>query len=54
MFEKSKPDRMGRLPMHYAANDRGMDDELRKLIAKGQDVNARDDAGWTPAAFRRQ
>jgi len=51
MFNKPKPDRMGRLPIHYAANDRDMDDELRKLIAKGQDVNAREDGNWTPLHF---
>jgi uncharacterized protein len=50
-FNKPKPDQMGRLPIHYAANDRDMDDELRKLIAQGQDVNAREDSNWTPLHF---
>jgi len=44
------PDRGGRLPIHYTAVD-DKAEELRELIASGEDVNAQEQQGWTPLHF---
>ena len=43
-------DRGGRVPLHYATVD-GTVDEVKALLAGGDDVNDRDNGGWTPLHF---
>ena len=37
---------LGRIPLHFAALD-GLNEIVELLIAKGADVNAKSDDGWT-------
>jgi ankyrin repeat protein len=46
-------DRLGRTPLHYAANE-GLHDEATRLLEGGSDPSARDDNGWTPLHFAAQ
>ena len=47
-----RPDRDGRIPLHYAALENRVD-EVRRLISDGSDVNAQDNSGKTPLAHAR-
>jgi len=44
------PDRAGRLPIHYTAVD-DKPQELRELIASGENINVQEGQGWTPLHF---
>jgi ankyrin repeat protein len=46
-------DRLGRIPLHYAAAD-GNVQEVARLLNEGTDVNAQDDKGWSPLHFAAQ
>ena len=51
--ERPGVDRMGRTPLHYAANE-GLYEEALRLLEGGADANASDDKGWTPLHFAAQ
>lgn len=46
-------DRLGRTPLHYAANEGRLEDATL-LLESGADPNARDDNGWAPLHFAAQ
>ena len=46
-------DRLGRTPLHYAANE-GRQNDAKLLLENGADPNARDDDAWTPLHFATQ
>ncbi|MCJ0904407.1 ankyrin repeat domain-containing protein [Rhodococcus sp. ARC_M6] len=49
----TKVDRGGRIPLHYAALE-GTADDVTRLLADGQDVNAVDYVGFTSLHFAAQ
>ena len=51
--ERPGVDRMGRTPLHYAANE-GLYEEALRLLEGGDDANASDDNAWTPLHFAAQ
>jgi ankyrin repeat protein len=51
--ERPGVDRMGRMPLHYAALD-GDAGRVRQLLASGLVADAPDDNGWTPLHFAAQ